>query len=423
MADSINDIISRTPSGGTAMLPSGEFEGPVYITKPLRLVGQNTTIWAKRGSVIEITAAGAAIEDLRVELTEAAEHDTAIVANKPAQVKNVEVLGGVKGFGAEDGYFDVPKTIALGSFAADAENTFSLSVNVPAPTSITCDTAGVSFNPSSIPAGRSEITVCVKGISAQTFLYAQALFSSSFVRRIYVTGRPSADTPAVTGKCIFTAPERVLAGNPQQAEAPKPASQPQTETLQPLTDVIAVQNPAPLYDLPLLELKKGQRTAVGQYIGTSCQITFSCHKPAGLDIDPYVFLLDENQHSFGDRGLVFFGNESSRNEEVLYFPKDGHVEIDLDKADYRVQRIALAYSVYAGGPGKSFGQVISPKVTISARGKERIAFSMDGLAQETTVVALEFYRYKGEWKLSAVGAGFRDGMAKLCNRYGIEVEE
>ena len=66
MAENINDIISRTPSGGTAVLPSGECEGPVYITKPLRLVGNNTTIWAKRGSVIEITARGSAIEGLRV---------------------------------------------------------------------------------------------------------------------------------------------------------------------------------------------------------------------------------------------------------------------------------------------------------------------------------------------------------------------
>jgi len=34
---------------------------------------------------------------------------------------------------------------------------------------------------------------------------------------------------------------------------------------------------------------------------------------------------------------------------------------------------------------------------------------------------MEFYLYKGEWKISAVGAGYKDGMAKLCNRYGIEV--
>ena len=52
---------------------------------------------------------------------------------------------------------------------------------------------------------------------------------------------------------------------------------------------------------------------------------------------------------------------------------------------------------------------------------ERVSFLMEGLTAEATVVAMEFYLYKGEWKISAVGAGYKDGMAKLCNRYGIEV--
>ena len=30
---------------------------------------------------------------------------------------------------------------------------------------------------------------------------------------------------------------------------------------------------------------------------------------------------------------------------------------------------------------------------------------------------------KKEWKISAVGSGIRDGMVKLCNRYGIEVTD
>lgn len=425
MADNINDIISRAPSGGTAVLPSGEFEGPVYITKPLRLVGKNTTIWARRGSVIEITAAGAAIEDLRVELTEAGEQDIAITSLHPAAVKNVEVSGGVKGFGAEDGWFDVPKSISLGEFAADEKNTFSLTVNVPVMTKIVCNTPGLEFTPRELPAGRSELSVTVDGISAQTFLYSEVLFESSFVRRIYVSGRPKNGIAAVSGKCVFTAPERqgseVIPPTPEVMQA-VPPSLVNTPPAQPMTDVISANSiPAPILDRPLLELARGQRVPLGQYVGARCEIHFSCTKPAGMDIDPYAFLLDGNERSFGDRGLVFFGNESSEKGELKYFPNDGHLEIDFERVDYRVQRIALAYSVYAGSAAKSFGQVTAPRVTIFSQGRERIAFSMDGLTAETTIVALEFYKYKGEWKLSAVGSGFRDGMAKLCNRYGIEV--
>ena len=33
---------------------------------------------------------------------------------------------------------------------------------------------------------------------------------------------------------------------------------------------------------------------------------------------------------------------------------------------------------------------------------------------------MEFYIYRGEWRISAVGAGYRDGLVKLCSRYGIQ---
>lgn len=418
MADNINDIILRTPHGGTAMLPSGEFEGPIYITKPIRLVGKDTTIWAKRGSVIEVTAQGAAIESLRVELTEGDVRDAAIVTNYPVFVNNVEVQGSVRGFGAEDGYFDVPRTIELGSIAPDTENSFIMTVNVPAQTEIICGTSGVNISPKQLSAGRNEVRISVRGISDHTVLYSELLFRSQFTRRVYLMCRADSGISAVSGKCVYTAPERDLSAAQTTAAVGESTPEPS-----PATDVISVISPAPLYDMPVLDMRMGQRISLYQYIGTKCEIYFSCMKPDNIDIDPYVFMLDGNERSFGDNGLIFFGNESSERGEVKYFPGDGHLEIDFDKADYRVQKIALAYSVYAGNYSNNFSRVRAPKISIVANGAERITFTMDRLTDETTAVALEFYLYKGEWKLSAVGAGYRNGMAKLCNRYGIEVEE
>ncbi len=423
MADNINDIILRTPHGGTAMLPAGEFEGPIYITKPIRLVGKDTTIWAKRGSVIEVTAQGAAIEELRVELTEGDVRDTAIAANFPVFVKNVEVQGGVKGFGAEDGYFDVPRTIELGTFAPDAENSFKMTVNVPAKTEVVCGTPGVTISPKLLEAGRNDVAMSVRGIGDHTVLYAELLFKSQFTRRIYLMGRTDGSISAISGKCVYTAPERDFSEVTSTAVIPQKNESMSSMTAAPVTDVISVISPAPLYDMPLLEMRMGQRVSLYQYIGTKCEIYFTCTKPNNIDIDPYIFMLDGSERSFGDSGLIFFGNESSERGDIRYFPNDGHLEIDFDKTDYRVQKIALAYSIYAGNYSNNFSLVKAPKISIVANGAERISFTMDRLTDETTAVAMEFYLYKGEWKLSAVGAGYRNGMAKLCNRYGIEVEE
>ncbi len=410
MAEKLNEIIGRAAAGSVVTLPAGEFEGPVLICKPLHLIGSGTTIWAKKGAVIEINAGGVTLENLRVELTEGSVTDAAIISGSPAVVRNVEVLGNVSGFGAADGSFDVPRTIELGAFAAEETNTFTLSVNVPERTEIVCGVRDVAFSPAVLEPGRNTITITVSGISAQTLLYAEMLFKSTFTRRIYLSGKPAASVPAVSGKCVYTAPVR-------EANAPSP--QPEQS---PATDVISLsrsQPQAPVGNEKLV-LKRGQRVSLAQYIGSRFSVYFTGNVPAGWELDPYVFLVDENNRALDDTGLVFFGNERSPNGEAAYFPHDGHVEIDLAKADYRVARIVLAYSIYAGNESRNFSGVKNPCVKIRDS-EERVSFPMDGLSCETTVVAMEFYLYKGEWKISAVGAGYSDGMAKLCNSYGLEV--
>lgn len=374
----------------------------------MRLIGSGTTIWAKSDAVIEINAAGVSLENLRVELTEGSTADAAIVSGYPTAVRDVEVLGAVSGFGAADGYFDVPRTIDLGTFAAEETNTFTLAVNVPERTEIVCGVRDAAFSPTVLEAGRNTLEITVSGISAQTLLYAETLFRSTFTRRIYLSGKP-ANVPAVSGKCVYTAPERAENKSENAANASA-------------TDVISLTRSQPQTPVTgeRLVLKRGQRIAPSQYIGASFSVFFDGSVPAGWELDPYVFLVDENNRVLDDNCLVFFGNERSPNGEAAYFPRDGHVEIDLSRVDRRIARIVLAYSIYAGNEIRNFSGVKDPRVIIRDS-EERISFPMDGLTSETTVVAMEFYLYKGEWKISAVGAGYNDGMAKLCNSYGLEV--
>lgn len=409
MNQNLNQIIDGALPGAEITLPAGEFEGPVIIAKPLRISGKNTTVWAKKGSVIEIKSPGVSISDIRAELTESSETDCAIKAFFPADAKNVEVLGSVSGFGAEDGFFDVPRTINLGEFLAEAENTFTLSVNVPEKTEILCDIKEISISPKTLDKGRNDLTITVSGISEKTLLYAEILFRTRFVRRVYLMGKPKADIPAAVNKCIYTAPERDFS---QTAVQPTALAE---------SDVVSMTNQADSA-LPALEMKKGQRLSLAGYLGTRFSVWFTCERPAGMDIDAYVFLLDEHEKALGDQSLVFFGNESSPNGEVRFFPKDGHIEIDLAKVDYRVKKITLVYSIYAGSERSNFSLTRNARVSLRTD-FERLSFVMNDLKNETTAVALELYLYKGEWKISVVGSGYNDGMARLCNSFGIQVEE
>lgn len=404
----INDLIARAESGETVRLPTGEFEGPVIINKPLHLIGKNTTIWAKEGAVLEIVSNGVVIEDLRVEITEGRTCDTAVSANYGVTVRNVEILGSVRGFGSGDGTFDVPRTIELGDIQSDGENTFLLEVNVPERTEVVCNMREVNISPSVLDAGRNSITLTVSDCSQGTLLYGELLFRSMFTRRIYITGRPLSTANAAQNKPIYTAPHR---DDPSSAAASSPS----------VTDVISLtqSHNAPLGDLVM---KRGQRVAVSGYVGSAFSIYFSCEKTRSVDVDPYVFLLDKDGRALGDSSLVFFGNEISDSGEVRYCPGDGHIEVDLAKTDFRIERIVLAYAVYAADNINNFSVIRSPRISVRSD-KEHLSFSMDGLSSEAAVVAMELYLYKGEWKISAVGAGYNNGMAKLCNSYGIDVVE
>ena len=166
---------------------------------------------------------------------------------------------------------------------------------------------------------------------------------------------------------------------------------------------------APLSDKQLLELRKGQRTPAAGYLSGTVEVYLTGQRLGNADIDPYVFLLDENEKCRGEGDLVFFGNERSQDGAVRYYPDDGHISIDMAKLPPEVQRISVAYSVYSGDSVKNFSQV-----------RERVRFDIPGLTNEITIIAMEFYIYRGEWRISAVGAGYRDGLVKLCSRYGIQ---
>lgn len=400
-------MIARAQSGDTIQLPAGEFEGPVPIGKPLRLIGKNTTLWAKDGAVLDINSNGVFLEDLRVEITEGGKSDVAVSANFLTSVKNVEILGSVRGFGSEDSFFDVPRTIELGAFLCDNENTFTLEVNVPAKTEIICGTREVKLSPTSLEAGRNTITITVSDCSAGTLLYGEILFKSMFTRRIYLTGKPTPTAKRVENKLIYSAPHR------EELKTPPPPP--------PKTDVISMEQTQQA-SLDNLRIKRGQRVTAAGYVGSSFSIHFSCEKQRSVDIDPYVFLLDKDSRALGDSSLIFFGNELSDNGEVRYCPNDGHIEVDLSKADFRIERIVLAYAIYAADNINNFSVIKDPRISIRTD-SERISFEMDGLSREAAVVAMEFYLYKGEWKISAVGAGYNDGMARLCNSFGIDVVE
>ena len=58
---------------------------------------------------------------------------------------------------------------------------------------------------------------------------------------------------------------------------------------------------------------------------------------------------------------------------------------------------------------------------VYADGSE-LVFPIDGLKDEQAIVAAEIYRHHAGWKMRFIGAGYKQGLEKLCGAYGIDVE-
>ncbi|MEV5884471.1 TerD family protein [Streptomyces sp. NPDC052020] len=101
---------------------------------------------------------------------------------------------------------------------------------------------------------------------------------------------------------------------------------------------------------------------------------------------------------------------------------DHRLTVDLDAVPDAVHRVSVLLALPAGdgsGPAR-FGAVAAPFLAVTGLdGTEIAGYAVTGLDAEAAVVALEFYRRQGVWKVRAVGQGYAGGLAELLTDQGL----
>jgi len=209
----IQQIMNSADSTKVTRLPLGEYEGPFTISKPCILVGNATTLWAKKGPVLIIKSNGVTINDLRIEITESpnVESDFTCIStsNTDTIYNNIEIIGNIDGILGESDNWDIPKIIPLGSFLADNENTFMLELNVPVKTKISSTIKDITFSPTELQPGVNTVSIVTDKMKENTFLYGELLFESQFIRRAYVSGQAKKLIIIRIRRLYFAAEEKI----------------------------------------------------------------------------------------------------------------------------------------------------------------------------------------------------------------------
>lgn len=396
-------------SGSSFVLTPGEYEGPLVVDRSCTVDGCQSTLWADVGPVLIITAPNVTIKNLRVEVTGGQTDETAETAIKTedpqTKLDNVEVRGNVVGFPQEADHWDVPGIISLGEFAADRVNTFAMDLKVPSSATLECRVKDIHISPSSLSVGQNSLIITTDKLRNDTILYGEIMVKSAVSRRIFVTGRALKDAPAHEEALpVASGPTVSL---PVQMDPPD-------ELIAPQTSKSIVQS-----------VKRGQRVSAKELMSSHIKIILE-HQgtESDLDVDSYCFMLGDNGKVSCDEDLIFFGYPQAANQSVKTSSADAKplVLIDLDKVDAAVSRIAVCFSVYGDEANKDFSKIKLPMIRVFGGEREAFQFGLDDLSEEKTVVAVEIYRYKGEWKISFVGAGYKSGLKQLCESYGVNVE-
>ncbi|ETT73027.1 tellurium resistance protein terA [Paenibacillus sp. FSL R7-277] len=158
---------------------------------------------------------------------------------------------------------------------------------------------------------------------------------------------------------------------------------------------------------------------------------------AGIEIDSSAVLLTEAQRVSTAADLIFYGNPAAHHQSVVLLQPEQRVgtgvadraqiavRLDLIPAEY--ERIAFVLTIHeAQKRQQSFSSLDGAYLRImnAADGTELLRYPLEGgYSVETAIVAGELYRYRSEWRFSAVGSGYAGGLHALCHSYGIPAAE
>jgi parallel beta-helix repeat protein len=211
--ESLQDRLDGLREGETLTLdpPLHEHKGPLIIRKAAVIEGQGGTIWMETGPVVTIEAPGVLLRNVAVEITSrnaplAGEAACALHVQPGVDVnlENVAVRGNVAGLAEEEGAWQIPRKLELGTVQASSPHDFRLQLAVPVPCSLTSEIDGLDVQPQSLPAGAADVRLRLDALPAGTRLRGQLLLRTRLlVRRIAVTGQCADSGASGNGQLLW----------------------------------------------------------------------------------------------------------------------------------------------------------------------------------------------------------------------------
>ena len=197
-----------------------------------------------------------------------------------------------------------------------------------------------------------------------------------------------------------------------------------------------------------ISLQKGQRISLSKeapgLTRIMCGLGWDVAKKSGggifgalagspdFDLDATVLCLDANNKLASKNDIVYFGNLKHPSGGITHLGDnltgagegdDEVILVDLPKIPAQISKLVFVVTIYQAIKRKQdFGQVENAFVRLvnQADNKELARYNLSGndYTQMTAMTLAEVYRHQDDWKMAAIGNGFRvEGLQDIVRKY------
>lgn len=155
---------------------------------------------------------------------------------------------------------------------------------------------------------------------------------------------------------------------------------------------------------------------------------------ADFDLDAFVFLLDSNAKVANEKDFIFYNNLSSSDGSVVYTGDnrtgegdgdDESIKVDLSKISSSIKEIAIVVTIHEATQRKqNFGMVRNAFIRLvnDETNTEIVRYDLEeDYSTETGLLFGRLYFKDNEWKFSAVGTGYKEGLDGFCKQFGLNI--
>ncbi|MCM1382519.1 MAG: TerD family protein, partial [Muribaculaceae bacterium] len=416
--------------GGVVNLPAGEFEGRFYVRKSCTVNGGGALLWNASGPVLVIEADNVSVNNLRAELTSdnagEIEYISVFCKGKNPRFSEVEVNGSVLGIADEEQYWGVPRILELGKLPAEQSASFTAEIYVPVEAEIRSGIYGVTLSRDLLLKGYNSVTLTVGKIRAGSIIYGNIFVTSAvtgITRKIFVSGETGEGCVPKNPALYFV--DRESPYNYQNALAKfdiaNLAAGREAERVF-LTEEERSPKPAEVPVNDNVEIVSGRRIPLAP---RNYRIELLCRAMRmKLDVDAYLFMLNERGKVKDNSGMVFFRNTASPCGSVRYVVDgDRAMFVDFRAIPADVSKMSLLFSIYGDKNWQQFSKIIDGEISFLCENGVCLRMKLEKNINCRTILACGFERVDGVWELVPSGKGVAMELPDICRSYGVVVAE